>query len=99
MTSPRSANTTAEKNALRVRNSIVRSLRAISQAAKSVSPTGSHGLAICGGVGCGVDTVARLVAHEFSPLHHRRMRRQRKSLGEIVRNDDDCRPSRSQLLE
>src|SRR5687768_278001 len=99
MTSPRSANTSAEKNALRVRDSIAKSLRAMSQAATSVSATRSHGLAICGCVGRGIEAVAGIVSHKLSPLHHCHVSRQRESLRKIVGDDDDCRPRRAQLSE
>src|SRR6478609_8536249 len=99
MTSARSANTTDEKNAERVRNSIARSLRAISQALKRMSATGCQCLAINADVGCRVDALRDVLADEFSRLHHRRPRRQRESFRQIVGDDDDRRAGGAELLE
>src|SRR5450755_1540102 len=99
MTSPSSANTTAEKNAERVRNSIERSLRAMSHAAERMSAIRRQRLAVCGCIGAGVDAVGGIVAQELPALHHRRVRREREAFGEIVRHHNDRGPGRAQLTE
>src|SRR6266446_10652975 len=99
MTRPSSANTTAEKNAERVRNSIERSLRAMSHALNRMSATCHQRLAVGGCIGAGIEPVRGIVSHELAVLHHGRVRGERKSLGEIVRHDDYCGAGRAQLLE
>src|SRR5437016_13871624 len=89
---------TAEKNALRVRNSIVRSFRAISHAAMRVSATGQR-LSIIRRVRSGVDTLGRIVPNELPPLHHRRMSGERQSLDEVVGDNDYGSAGRAQLGE
>src|SRR6266550_5665627 len=89
---------TAEKNALRVRNSIVRSFRAISQAARRVSATGQR-LSIRPRVRSGIDTLGPIVPNELAPLHHRRMSGERQSLDEVVGDYDDGSSSRTKLRE
>src|ERR1051325_3610908 len=98
MTSPSSANTTADRKAVRVRNSIARSLRAISQAAESTSATGER-LAVKRAVGGGVDAVAAVVANEPPAAHHGCGRRQRQSLSQVMRHDDDRCTCRKQLAK
>src|SRR6267142_5429650 len=99
MTRPRSEKTTAEKNAERVRNSIERSLRAISHAPKRMSATCHQRLAVDGRIGAGIEPVRGIVSHELAVLHHCGVRGERQSLGEIVRYDDYRGAGRAQLLE
>src|SRR5712691_10274037 len=99
MTRPSSANTTAEKNAERVRSSIERSLRAMSQAPKRMSATWHQRIAVGGCIGAGIDSVRGIVSHELAVLHHGGVRGERESLSEIVRNDDYRGAGRAQLLE
>src|SRR5258706_15535503 len=99
MTRPRSEKTTAEKNAERVRNSIERSLRAISHALNRMSATCHQRFPVGGCIGAGIEPVRGIVTHELSALHHGRVRGERESLGEIVRHDDYRGAGRAQLLE
>src|SRR6266852_6891975 len=99
MTSPSSAKTTAEKNAERVRNSIERSLRAMSHAPKRMSATCHQRVAVGGCIGAGIDSVRRIVSHELPALHHGRVRGERESFSEVVRHDDYRSAGRAQLLE
>src|SRR5258706_13186197 len=99
MTKPSSENTTADRNAERVRNSIDRSLRAISHAEERMSATSGQRLSVSGSVSAGIDPVGGIVAHEFSALHHRGVRREREALGQIVRHDDYRRAGRAQLAQ
>src|SRR4029077_14108972 len=88
-----------EKNAERVRNSIERSLRAMSHAQKRMSATCHQRLAVGSCIGAGINSVRRIVSYELAVLHHGGVRGKRESLGEIVRNDDYRGPGRAQLLE
>src|SRR5258706_11816442 len=97
MTSPRREKTTAEKNAERVRNSIERSLRAMSHALNRMSATCRQRFAVRGRVGTGIEPVRGIVSHELAVLHHGSVRGERKSLGEIVRHYDYCSTGRAQL--
>src|SRR6266853_3590511 len=99
MTRPSSANTTAEKNAERVRNSIERSLRAMSHAPKRMSATCHQRRAVGGCIGAGIDSMRGIVSHELAVLHHGGVRGERESLGEIVRHDDYRGAGRAKLLE
>src|SRR6266566_1171226 len=99
MTRPRSEKTTAEKNAERVRNSIERSLRAMSQAPKRMSATCHQRVAVRGCIGAGIEPVRGIVSHELAVLHYGRVRGQQESLSEIVRHDDYRGAGRAQLSE
>src|SRR5690242_13963814 len=70
------ANTTAEKNAVRVLNSIARSLRAMSSAAEKRLGSTRHQLSIGRRVLGRVEHRARLVAHEAPVAHNRGVRRE-----------------------
>src|SRR6476661_7249064 len=87
MTMPRSANTAAETKAVRVRNSIARSLRAMRSAAESVLGAMHHVLAIHGEIGGRVDRLTGLQAHERARAHDRGMRRERESVRDLVRDE------------
>src|SRR5687767_2235095 len=99
MTRPSRANTTADRKALLVRNSIDRSFRAICQAAASVSDTGPYGFAVGRRVFRRIDGCFLVEPHERPGLHDRGMRRERKSLDEIVGDDDHSRACRGELPE
>src|SRR6185437_4329916 len=87
ITMPRSANTSAEKNAVRVRNSIARSLRAMRSAAGSVLGAMRHVLAIDREIGGRVDRVAGFHAHERARAHDGRVRREREPLRDLMRDE------------
>src|SRR5206468_11484292 len=89
---------TAEKKALRVRNSMARSFRAISQAPYSVSANCQR-LPVGRRVRAGVDAFGSVVAHEPSALHYGSVSGERQTLGEIVGDDDDRGAGRPQLTE
>src|SRR5947209_5842963 len=91
---PSSANTAAEKNAVRVRNSIARSLRAMRSAAESVFGAAitrwsrdGHVLAVDGEVRRRIDRFASLEPHEGTGAHDRGVRREREPLGDLVRHE------------
>src|SRR5436309_897645 len=86
ITMPSSANTAAEKNAVRVRNSIARSLRAIRSAAERVLGAIRHVLAIGREVAGGIDGLTRLDAHERALAHDCRVCRKRESVGYLMRD-------------
>src|SRR3712207_741758 len=89
---PSSANTTPARNAVRVRYSIARSLRATSHAAAIVpggipvrcSVMDGGELAVLRLIRPRIEQLARLVAHEPAAAHDRRLRRQGQPLGEVV---------------
>src|SRR3954453_17929357 len=87
MTMPSSANTAAEKNAVRVRNSIARSLRAMRSAAESVLGAMRHVLAIDREIHRRVDGVAGLNAHESARAHDRRWWGGPEPLSDLVRHE------------
>src|SRR5674476_228617 len=87
MTMPSSAKTSAEKNAVRVRNSIARSLRAMSSAAESVLGAMRHVLAIDREILGRIDRGAALHTNELAGAHDRRVRREREPLGDLVRDE------------
>src|SRR5450432_2688010 len=93
---PRSANTTAEKKAVRVRNSIARSLRAMRSAAASVLGAMRHVLAIDGEIRRWVDGVALVEADERAVVHDGRVRRERESVGDLMRDEHHRRAGGSQ---
>src|SRR5665647_1304062 len=99
MTIPSSANTTAEKNALRVRNSIARSFRAISQASRNTSAILRHQLPVaipeCLPVQSG-----RFVGHDNpAAIHDRRVSRKREPFVHVVRHENDCGAAPPEIVD
>src|ERR671933_2592332 len=84
MTIASSAKTTAEKNAVRVRNSIARSLRAMSSATSIVLGIAHYQLAVRVDVRSRLDRRSLLAAHEPPALHDGRVGRERESLLQVV---------------
>src|SRR3954463_15884136 len=99
MTSPSNANTTADRNALRVRNSMARSFRAMSHASDRISATSRDRLSIDSWVLCEVDVRPIIEANEASTVHNRRARGEGKTFSEIVGDDDDRSTRGPQLLQ
>src|SRR3954462_4669493 len=96
MVSPSRAKTMAEKNAVRVRNSIARSLRATSQDARSrpgstTSGIGGDQLAIGARVRGGIERGARLVPHETAAPHDGRVRGEREPFTQVVGDEQQRR--------
>src|SRR5687768_1027688 len=94
ITSASNANTTTDRNALRVRSSIARSLRAMIQAAPKI-PGGlaamTHQLPIRGGVALRIEVSragAILEPCEGTVTHDRGVRRQRQPFSHVVGHDD-----------
>src|SRR5919201_1538509 len=91
MTIASSAKTTAEKNAVRVRNSIARSLRAMRSAAARVLRIARHQLAVRRGILPHFERRTLLVAHEPPTVHDRRVRGEGESLLQVVRHQQQRR--------
>src|SRR5664279_4943343 len=96
---PRSANTAAEKKAVRVRNSIARSLRAMRNAAESVLGAMRHVLTIDGEIRSWIDRLTLLEANERAVAHDRRVRRECEPLGDRVRDEHESGARRAQHRE
>src|SRR5438105_3534792 len=100
VTRPSSVNTTTDRNALRVRSSIARSLRAtIHDAARKPGalPCTTHELPVLGDIALRVErgrVAALLEAHETARRHDRRVRREREPFDDVV-CDDHERPAAS----
>src|SRR6266542_2106911 len=86
ITIPSSAKTTTERNALRVRNSIVRSFFATSSASPTTLFTGGDQVAIFVGIFRGDDRRSFSHSDEASLVHDRRVRSERESLLDVVRH-------------
>src|SRR4051794_31402690 len=99
MTRPSSAKTTADRKALRVRNSIMRSFRAMSQACERVSAIRRDRVAVRIRVRTEIDAAAAVKADEPATRHHRSVRRESEPLRKVVGDDDDRGACRAQLLK
>src|SRR5258705_4130188 len=84
--STRIVNTTAERIAVRERNSTRRSLRASSQAWRHTSPTGHRPAAGVGDLG-GAASLAGCELHEAPRSHERDVGRELGSLFDVVRDE------------
>src|SRR6185503_5490677 len=90
ITIARRAKTTAEKNALRVRNSITRSFRAMIHDSRMRSRIQFHQLLILAREALWIDSRPGFTPHHLPRIHDRRVTRQRQTFLEIVRDDHEC---------
>src|SRR5688572_8131293 len=93
---PSSANTTADRNALRVRNSIAMSFRAMSHASRRISDIRSDQIVVIPGEARGFYLVAGLDPNQAAAIHYRCASRQTQALFDVVCDEDERRAAITQ---